>query len=440
MEVGVKRESTDTEKRCNNEAMTKDINLSELSKTFDRTSRVTAPTYQGREAAQGGNCQLTVINSLSQVAVIKPAISPSLGTGWAPNDPGSASGPIERRGHTYETTQAALNIQSMVLVALSPGRPLQTRGEAGVHGTAMSSIVMLGLRTNGENLDFFGLLGGDSAKVTLLRGGLLGGGCGGGGGGGRAAISGGGGGVGREMAGDSPGLSSSIIAMIITDYHKNTVKSHEIYFAVNITYVILSVKIENEFFYQLLPATNESFRIPLGFTVLVNHILQTDSRRFQTTKLSRKLHFFRKLQLADIVRNHVISTYPRAISVKPYVGDSGPRYHEGDRQTNDYLGDMSQPCCMNAARANQRLLMMLKSFAMLDVGMCGDPCDPCGCCSVGSFLVVIVGSPPLLRNVVVASIFTLNTMQTVLGRIAMPYGENSGDFWDCLVLVWKDGS
>ncbi|KAK9308700.1 hypothetical protein QLX08_001421 [Tetragonisca angustula] len=69
----------------------------------------------------------------------------------------------------------------------------------------MSSIVMLGLRTNGENLDFFGLLGGDSANVTLLRGGLLGGG---GGGGGKAAISGGGGGVGREMAGDSPGLSS----------------------------------------------------------------------------------------------------------------------------------------------------------------------------------------------------------------------------------------
>lgn len=52
---------------------------------------------------------------------------------------------------------------------------------------------------------------------------------------------------------------------------------------------------------------------------------------------------------------------------------------------------------MNAASANQRLLMMLKSFAMLDVGMCGDPCDPCGCCSVGSFLVAIVGSPPLLR-------------------------------------------
>lgn len=87
----------------------------------------------------------------------------------------------------------------------SPRRPAQTRGEAGVQGTATSSIVMLGLRRKGENLDFFGLFGGDSAKVTLLRGGLLGGG---GGGGGRAAINGGGGGVGREMAGDSPGLSS----------------------------------------------------------------------------------------------------------------------------------------------------------------------------------------------------------------------------------------
>lgn len=64
----------------------------------------------------------------------------------------------------------------------------------------MSSIVLPGLRRNGENLVFFGLFGGDSANVTLLRG-LLGGGGGGG------AISGGGGGVGREMAGDSPGLS-----------------------------------------------------------------------------------------------------------------------------------------------------------------------------------------------------------------------------------------
>lgn len=48
---------------------------------------VTAPSYQGREAAQGGNCQLTVINSLSQVAVIKPAISPS-SVKIGLNDPG----------------------------------------------------------------------------------------------------------------------------------------------------------------------------------------------------------------------------------------------------------------------------------------------------------------------------------------------------------------
>lgn len=63
---------------------------------------------------------------------------------------------------------------------------------------------MLGLRRNGENLNFFGLFGGDSAKVTLLRAGRLGGGDGGGG---SAAMNGGGGGVGREMAGDSLGLS-----------------------------------------------------------------------------------------------------------------------------------------------------------------------------------------------------------------------------------------
>lgn len=68
-----------------------------------------------------------------------------------------------------------------------------------------------------------------------------------------------------------------------------------------------------------------------------------------------------------------------------------------EEEMNEYLGDMSQPCCMNAAKANQRLLMILKSFAMLEVGMWGDPCDPCGCCSVGSFLVPIVGSPPVLR-------------------------------------------
>lgn len=54
---------------------------------------VTAPTYQGREAAQGGNCQLTVINSLSRVAAIKPAISPSSGTG--PNDHRIGFRPIE---------------------------------------------------------------------------------------------------------------------------------------------------------------------------------------------------------------------------------------------------------------------------------------------------------------------------------------------------------
>lgn len=88
----------------------------------------------------------------------------------------------------------------------SPTRPVQCLGEAGVHGTAMSSIVMLGLRMNGENLDFFGLFGGDSANVTLLRAGLLGGG---GGDGGSAAANGGGGGVGRESAGDSPGDSLS---------------------------------------------------------------------------------------------------------------------------------------------------------------------------------------------------------------------------------------
>lgn len=48
-------------------------------------------------------------------------------------------------------------------------------------------------------LFFLGLLGGDSAKVTLLRA-LLGGGGGG-------ATRGGGGGVGNEAAGESLGLS-----------------------------------------------------------------------------------------------------------------------------------------------------------------------------------------------------------------------------------------
>lgn len=38
-----------------------------------------------------------------------------------------------------------------------------------------------------------------------------------------------------------------------------------------------------------------------------------------------------------------------------------------------YLGDMSQPCCMNAAKENHKLLMILKSLAMLDVGICGEP-------------------------------------------------------------------
>lgn len=84
----------------------------------------------------------------------------------------------------------------------SPILPVQTLGDAGVHGTATSSIMLLGRRWNGENLILFGLFGGDSAKVTLLRG-LLGGG----GDGGRSAIAGGGGGVGRDMAGDSPGDS-----------------------------------------------------------------------------------------------------------------------------------------------------------------------------------------------------------------------------------------
>lgn len=49
-------------------------------------------------------------------------------------------------------------------------------------------------------LFFFGLLGGESAKVTLLRGLAVGGGGGG-------ASKGGGGGVGSEAAGESLGLS-----------------------------------------------------------------------------------------------------------------------------------------------------------------------------------------------------------------------------------------
>lgn len=84
-------------------------------------------------------------------------------------------------------------------------RPDQCRGDAGVHGTATSRAAMLlsfRWKMNFGLLDFFGLFGGDSAKVTFLRG-LLGGGGGGGG-----ATNGGGGGVGSEFAGElSLGLS-----------------------------------------------------------------------------------------------------------------------------------------------------------------------------------------------------------------------------------------
>lgn len=80
--------------------------------------------------------------------------------------------------------------------------PDQCRGDAGVHGTATSRAAMLSFRWKMNfGLFFFGLFGGDSAKVTLLRG-LLGGGGGGGG-----ATNGGGGGVGSELAGESLGLS-----------------------------------------------------------------------------------------------------------------------------------------------------------------------------------------------------------------------------------------
>jgi len=82
-------------------------------------------------------------------------------------------------------------------------RPDQCRGDAGVHGTATSSAAMLSFRWKmylGLLAVFLGLLGGDSAKVTFLRG-LLGGGGGGG------ATKGGGGGVGSEAAGESLGLS-----------------------------------------------------------------------------------------------------------------------------------------------------------------------------------------------------------------------------------------
>ena len=38
-----------------------------------------------------------------------------------------------------------------------------------------------------------------------------------------------------------------------------------------------------------------------------------------------------------------------------------------------YLGDMSQPCCMKAPSANQRLLRMLKSLATV---LCADAAVP----------------------------------------------------------------
>lgn len=80
-------------------------------------------------------------------------------------------------------------------------RPDQCRGDAGVHGTAMSRAAMLSFRWKMYfGLFFLGLFGGDSAKVTFLRGLLGGGGAGG-------TTNGGGGGVGNELAGESLGLS-----------------------------------------------------------------------------------------------------------------------------------------------------------------------------------------------------------------------------------------
>lgn len=78
-------------------------------------------------------------------------------------------------------------------------RPDQCRGDAGVHGTATSRAAMPSFRWKMNFGLFFvlGLFGGDSAKVTFLRG-LLGGGGGGGG-----ATNGGGGGVGSELTGES---------------------------------------------------------------------------------------------------------------------------------------------------------------------------------------------------------------------------------------------
>lgn len=77
-------------------------------------------------------------------------------------------------------------------------RPIQCPGDAGVHGMAMSNVETLSFRFLG-----FGLLGGDSANVTLRRSDRRGGGGGGGGGG---VSNGGGGGVGREIAGESSWL------------------------------------------------------------------------------------------------------------------------------------------------------------------------------------------------------------------------------------------
>lgn len=78
-----------------------------------------------------------------------------------------------------------------------PSRIVQCLGETGVQGTATSNVATLDVLRGNLEKTFLGLLGGESAKVTLLLGGLLGGGGGG-------AINGGGGGVGNEIAGDSP--------------------------------------------------------------------------------------------------------------------------------------------------------------------------------------------------------------------------------------------
>lgn len=65
-----------------------------------------------------------------------------------------------------------------------------------------------------------------------------------------------------------------------------------------------------------------------------------------------------------------------------------------------YLGEISQLCCINAASANQRLFTMLKSLAMLEVGMWGEPCGVCGCCKPGSFRPLIAESvlPLMVRT------------------------------------------